>query len=312
MSVDKDLKESPKTLKPVESGKSDEPIVIWTGEGLDESDANRFMREVACRPIVFIGGVKSGKTTLIAAIWEKFSAGEHFGWVFAGSRTLVGFENRCFLSRSESEGELPDTERTGQHRQGTFLHLCLHSFTQGIDNILLYDVTGESFREAIDSSDACRGLEVLRQADHINFVLDGAKLMDIGVRQQERAAVTRLLLRCLDNGMITPDSNVTVIVSKWDLIYAKIHSNDPVFRFIETIETDLRRITEGRIQSYNFCRVASRGSQNLQCAVQFGTGLDTLFDAWKPRIRQSKLPQLKAATTSIDMFGAIIREQQNA
>src|SRR5258708_2931827 len=77
------------------------PTVITYPEGdkLDGTDALAITWARPTRVVLVAGPANSGKTTLLSCLYERFHFGMFAGFRFAGSKTLVGFEKRCFHAR---------------------------------------------------------------------------------------------------------------------------------------------------------------------------------------------------------------------
>jgi hypothetical protein len=68
-----------------------------------------------------------GKTTLLASLHDAFQRKPFAGFLAAGSRTLLGFEERCFDSRAPSEAQEPKTLRTTPAEVLLFYHMWLRN-----------------------------------------------------------------------------------------------------------------------------------------------------------------------------------------
>ena len=77
-------------------------VQLHEGDDLTISKASKITRSCVTRFITLAGAAESGKTTLLASIYECFQKGGFADYYFAGSLTLPGYEKRCHLSRIES------------------------------------------------------------------------------------------------------------------------------------------------------------------------------------------------------------------
>src|SRR5690348_2935417 len=125
--------------------------------------------------VVPVGPVGCGKTTLLATIYDQFLLGPFAGWLFGGSETLLGFEQRSFLSRVVSGGSAASTERTSISAGEQFLHLRIQDEGQTDPplDVLLADVSGELFREIADRPASAAGIASLQSAHYLAVLLDG-------------------------------------------------------------------------------------------------------------------------------------------
>ncbi len=161
--------------EPPEQDARAEFLELPSGKGLTLDAAKQFTRSHFAQLILFAGTANSGKTTLLASIYLLFQKGPLAGYLFAGSDTLVGFETRTYNARTASKRDSPTTPRTivPEH-----LHLAIRkaNLSEPIMDLLLCDLSGEDFREAKDSSDACRQMQLIRRADIFVLLVDGEKL----------------------------------------------------------------------------------------------------------------------------------------
>ncbi len=132
---------------------SREPLVgvpLFTGRELDHAGAHRIMLHAVTRVIVLAGPNDSGKTTLLASIFEHFLQGALAGYLFAGCETSPAFDSRCHLSRTDSGRRTEDTERTKSFSEQTMLHLRVRdeALLNPPRDLLLSDLRGELFNEA--------------------------------------------------------------------------------------------------------------------------------------------------------------------
>ena len=106
-------------------------IGIASGETMEMEDLEVFSRGHRIRTVSVIGEPRSGKTTLIAAIYASLCKGPIGDRDFVGSRTLVGFARRHHLALLNSERKSPKTPRTSRNDPTAFFHLALRPKTGG-------------------------------------------------------------------------------------------------------------------------------------------------------------------------------------
>lgn len=197
-----------------------DPNELPPGGPLTSHGALPITRASQTHVVILAGDLESGKTTLLACIYEKFRDGPFAGMLFAGSSTLPGFELRCHDARVESRRGTADTYRT--RRSGTleYLHLQLRDYEciQTKIDVLISDITGELFEEACDSAEVCREISDLSRADHVALLLDGKKLTDSRQRHNVLRRADQLLRRCRQEGLIDDGSRIDVLFTKWDVV----------------------------------------------------------------------------------------------
>jgi hypothetical protein len=252
-------------------------IELPAGDSLDSSSARFVTTHMLTRLIILAGAADSGKTTLLATIYELFQDGPFAGYVFAGSRTLPGFERRSHLARIASGRSHPDTERTKSAEEG-LLHLKVKRADGGRQSrdLLFTDLSGERFRLIKDSTDECMKFDLLKRADHLVVLIDGDKICQMD-RRLGAITDTRMLLRsCLDAGMIGAHSFVDIAVTKYDLLVAPVEQV-AALDFVRTESESLRKDFETRVARLRVVCVAARqGDSSLPTGYQ----LDNLFRSW--------------------------------
>jgi hypothetical protein len=100
------------------------------GVALTWTEAAAITRERRTTVVVLASEQGWGKTTLLSGAYELFHHGEVGGLRFAGSQTLLGFEERRHLTRAASELATPRTERTHRGMDGA-LHLDVEVIEDG-------------------------------------------------------------------------------------------------------------------------------------------------------------------------------------
>jgi hypothetical protein len=133
------------------------------------------------RLVVWAGEPDSGKTTLSAEIYERHRRREaHTS--FAGSETLLGFEERIHLSRVESGRVTPRTKRTDlDPDERELLHLRVQGVA-GRTDLLIADIPGEVFRRIRDHEISTGDVPLLSQAEKFVIVVDGGLIARPGAR----------------------------------------------------------------------------------------------------------------------------------
>jgi hypothetical protein len=197
-------------------------IKFKEGEFLSPSEGGDVVRASPTSIVAIAGMARSGKTTLVAGLYELFHKGPFADYLFAWCHTLPGFERRCHLARLCSERESPEMERTLYSEIHELLHLRLADASNGTrHDILFSDIYGEAFRLASDSAEECQKIKIFKRADHVAILVDGKKAVIKKERQGAFTEADSLLRQCLDSGMLGQTSNVQVIVTKWDKIVGR-------------------------------------------------------------------------------------------
>ncbi len=249
-----------------------------TGEALTAEEALLVTRAAPTRVIVIAGPARSGKTTLVASLYERFHTGPLAGYLFAGSRTLVGFEKRCHLSRRASGRENPDTERTSHAATDVLLNLTVRAEGGGPRLELLFtDIYGEAFRQAADSTDEAEQLSVLKRADHVALLVDGGRLASPTQRQGPFSHADALLASCLEVGMLGPESQIQVLVTKADKLRGGPRA-DANLAFVAERWAWLEGRYREKFASFAQFEVAAR--PEAPSPLGAAHGLDVIFPLW--------------------------------
>ena len=253
---------------------------LTDGDTLSAGDGGTIVRSAPTSVVVVAGLAQCGKTTLVAGLYELFHRGPFGGFLFAGSRTLPGFERRCHLARIASGREAPDTARTVRSEGTDLLHLRLSAQDDsGVFGILFSDIYGEAFRRAADVAEECQQFTILKRADHVSVLVDGEKVANNRERQSAFSSADDLIGQCLDCGTFNTASSIQVVVSKWDLLlgnaYAEQFVHDKLAWLNSRHASKLGELTSHKLS----IRPTKRG-------IDAGYGMAELLKKWT-RVRWS-------------------------
>lgn len=196
---------------------------LWDGNSISLDEASLYRGRGNERLIVLSGMPDSGKTSLLIAPYTRLLEGPIAGYSFSGTRTLIGFERRCHLSRVRSKAREPDIEHTPISENLQILHLELGSRGTELKTLLLPDISGEAFELAAESDIETTRLAILRDADYVAFLIDSGKLIS---PEEKHAAIERLRLLVASSqraGLIQL-TEVTLLATKIDKVPAEERS----------------------------------------------------------------------------------------
>ncbi len=152
----------------------DDRIVPWSGDGMGLDDLS--IISARRRPIVIgiVGSTDAGKTTFLAALYCLIRNGYFInGYEFAGSRTLIGWENIAWGISLKDPGymKFPAHTSINSGRVPSLLHLALRRGEELID-VLFTDAPGEWFDNwSINKNDPnAKGAEWIAQCSNA-FIL---------------------------------------------------------------------------------------------------------------------------------------------
>ena len=276
-------------------------VSLSSGNALTTTEGHRLTGEYPTKVVILMGMVKSGKTTVLSELYERFCEGPFAGQIFAGSRTVMGFERICFLSRAASLRDSEDTERTMRGTENNLLHLDLVAEGAGPRRrLLLSDLSGEWFEEATESNEKLYGIPYLRRADHVVVFADAEKLGNNLQRQYLLNQLLVLLRCCIEERRIKNTCRLTIVVSRHDLLPAEMDQT-----FLESMKSRIyRRTGEYFNRPVTFLDLAARP----KCGPERAYGLAELLNLWleEPAATEPHVPKLMntadEARREIDKF----------
>ena len=288
-----------------------EIIDLPSGKELSEFEAVSLANARPIRWVVVAGPVSCGKTTLLISLYELFQWEPVAGHLFAGSNTLPALEQRCFLSRTASENNVPDTQRTfyNDGDEPTYLHLrvCAEASRNKPIDFLFTDVSGEMYEHARDSTERCKELTCLHRASNFLLLLDCEKGVSIDKRWAMAEDGKTLLQSCLDSEMLSNDCVVNVIWSKFDyFVAAKNKVQHQAFR--KGVQKGFMERFGQRVAHLKFGEIAARPTKAPR--LGFGYGVADLLNGWMtnyPKMRDMVLLQQSTAGTRESELFAIRR-----
>jgi len=270
-----------------------ELIQLPLGTALTEAQAQALASDRSVRVVVLAGAVKCGKTTLLTSLYELFQTGPVKAIQFAGCDTFLAFEQRCHLSRADSELETADTLRTtydGPHPE--YLHLRVQNGESDAGHIdfLFTDVSGEMFEHSRNSTDECKLLTFLHQASHFVLSLDCEKALIADKKWGMVQDAKSLIQSCLDSSMLEATCFVTVVWAKCDFFEAD-KNKEAIAAFVKEVEEDFKDSFGDRIPGLKFHRTAARPSHFRK--LKMGFGVRELLGDWITIWRQGRAMQLE-------------------
>ncbi|PKM46861.1 MAG: hypothetical protein CVV05_00145 [Gammaproteobacteria bacterium HGW-Gammaproteobacteria-1] len=268
------------TEEKVESTEEAEPefIELFAGAALGAADAEVITLRSRTHLVVFAGSEGSGKTTVLASIYERLNQGPFAGFKFAGSRSLLGFEEICHLNRLASGRVQPETQRTRLTDETKYYHLALRptELAGPHRQVLFSAMSGELFRMAKDSQEDAERLTFLRRADTIVVLVDGERLTNTAQRTSAQADAADILESLLDADMVSPSCRVEMVFSKLDRITA---AGPPSLDFLDKTREKFERKFRGRVPHLSFRNIAARPAPSSVSGNSEG-GLAEAFVSW--------------------------------
>jgi hypothetical protein len=281
-------------------------VPLPSGEDIDVPDVFQLTRNSLCRIIIIAGAEDSGKTTLIASLYERFQRGSVGEYLFAGCSTAYGFERRCHRARAVSRGTKADTFRTALSAGQRFLHLSLGRVNQPTHrrDLIVSDLAGEYFRQARDSSEDARRLAFIARADHFVMLVDGERLIEPETRAAARMEADQTLRSILEVGHLSNRGYVDVVFTKWDKVLL-CPERDAIEAFVADTRTLLNERLASKVGRLRFFKTALRRMPGG--ATPAGYDIDQLLKPWLEEswLDQSPLETKPAVQSAraFDWFG---------
>jgi len=247
-------------------------IELWSGDALLPEEANEIVAQGHSTTVLLAGEADSGKTTLLAALFERYLDGPYAGFRFRESRTLGALEQRCFLARVASGRTTPTTKRTALTDQPRLIHLQLQREADGrFHDLLAVDVAGERFTAARNNNEAWSAISVMNSVDKVAFLLDGARVADPALRQETISGIRQLMRSAVETSSV-PVEIAHVTVTKWDLV---ARAGDDAVRAADEALSRYGDIL-GRDPD-SFVKTAARSESE---AIAAGLGLNSVLEQW--------------------------------
>lgn len=209
-------------------------------EALSIIEATSLLGKAPCNVISLVGTLDSGKTSLIAGLYDLLQWGAVGGYAFAGSSTMHSFERACHDSRRESGRGEAHMERT-ERGEVLFFHVDLVDEERDSKRSALFgNRAGEEYTLVQDELDRAKSYPELKRSDVLTVLVDGAKLLDAGERHQVRSQVRMTLRAFVEVGVAPPWQRLALVLTKLDAIRKDDAARDVALRYFETLVANVR------------------------------------------------------------------------
>lgn len=245
---------TPPTVSP-----APEPYRFHSGEKLTVAEASRIMNDRPVRMILCAGAQWAGKTTFLARIGEMFRDGSFRKFRFAGSKTLCAFERATWRATLPSGAVRPETRRSDRREADTFLHLRVYPDGESSchKDMLISDLPGEIFPEAVALRDFCAKQRAIARADDLILFLDCRSLVDTSKRHAEQDNVLRFMGQVAAVKHDFDRLHVHVVFSRWDFVTS--HPQHQVHEdYCKIIEAKFEKCYDKSLPLLKFWRIAAR------------------------------------------------------
>lgn len=244
---------------------------------IPEQRVSAVRSRIRCQTIVLVGEQKSGKTTLLAALYGLLCKGEVGGRSFVESSTLYSFAERYHLALVSSNLEAPTTPRTSRADSVGFFHLRVRTDDR-LNDILISDRSGEAFEAASVVTDLLTNLIELAIADRVCFLLDAARLTAFETRSNYRRVFKQMIHALIDNDKIPSGATIEVLITKIDLLASSDDERD-LETEVTLYEEELRREFAGCGYGFEIYRVCALPRANPDMGL---VGVGEMLARWSP------------------------------
>lgn len=263
-----------------------EPIAFHSGDHLSTLAARALLHRHITHVIAIIGPFESGKTSLVAAIYDLFQTGHIGGIDFVDSLTLHALERASHYSRLACGGTIPASERTSSAKGG-FFHLDVSATNDAVEvrTLLLGDRSGELYSEAADNVLHPADFPELERADTITLLVDGARLADLESRDNVIMHIDLMLRALVEASVTSLYQQVALVLTKLDAVMNAPDSAD-VLKTFEGLSARLNTNFREHFSNIVTFRVAA--APKNETATR-GTGVAEVLKYWlEPRISRSE------------------------
>ena len=259
----------------------DDIIELPQGQALGIDETYGITAAKITKFIVLAGSAESGKTTLINSIYHIFQRRAFAGYMFAGSKTLVGFEQRCHPARILSNNSNAATNRTQRGFYNSILHLSLrdHLCQMEKQDLLITDFSGEDYDFVIANVESAKQeFDIIKRADNFVLLVDGNNISNKNYRNSTKQKSLQLLKTFLDGGLLDSTSRVDVLISKYDIV--KIKCEDlKILSFLDDFKKDIELQFSKLFKQLRIYEIAARPNPETE-EIGLGYGLEKLIPNW--------------------------------
>jgi hypothetical protein len=201
------------------SGAPQTPAVtlVTSADAMTLERARALSGRRGARLVLVMGEPGTGKTTLLAALWQRLlERGELGGHALAGSRTALGFERRAHWQRLDARQSAPRMPPSDPAE--AMLHLRMRRPDGNLVELLLSDLAGEQFERVREGRALVAELPWATRADRVVVLVDGAALERPGESEIAVTRAERLLLALQTADSVRASARIALVLTKADAL----------------------------------------------------------------------------------------------
>jgi len=254
-----------------------ENVSLPTAATLSSNEASAILRQGCSRVVAVLGPSDSGKTSLIASLYDLFQQGPIEGIEFARSQTLQAFEESCHNARAASRRSEPEMDRT-PYGEVHFYHLEVGGFPNEEHNIslLLGDRAGEEYLAARNDLDIVADFLEVNRADILTVLVDGERLVDTKRRHNLLIDIKMVLQALHDGGALKADTRLALVLTKLDVV-SNSQREKQAFDDFDILTRDIEQIFGKAVIGITPFKIAASPTT---ATVKRGTGVCELLKFW--------------------------------
>lgn len=248
----------------VEQGEidSDNYRLKYSGNALNEEELYNLSARKHTRIIYILGPVGCGKTTFETMIYNCFLRNIDDELIFAGSETLLAYEERLNNHRLISNNSEPTMERTKVKEKRCFLHLdLLRKHDKKLRTVVFSDISGEIFESCLANRvNLEENLANLDIAYRTVLFLDGSLLIKKEERHKAVSQIKTFLQTLKSSSLYHNKHKIDIVISKNDKIYDELKGKED--SYIDGIEkkfVDLKKYFD-----IKFLRIEAKNGEKIK------------------------------------------------
>ena len=269
---------------------TEDGIKLAAGTILPIATADLNSLETTSRVLAIIGPKDSGKSSLIASLYDLFQEGDIKGIGFARSAVLPGLEELCHDARAASRRAVPHFERT-PHGEVRFYHLEVidpATVEPARIGLFLGDRAGEEYRSACDDPTLALSFPEIRRADCLTILVDGERLLHTGDRHNLQSQISLIIQAIIESDAMPFNLPLALVLTKLDVVRQSDKAAKAEADFA-SFSKQLSELYGDRFTNIAEFRVAASPKTTQ---LERGTGIQDLLRFWldaTPDVAQVKI-----------------------